>query len=84
MLNQQTPDLRTFFTGKAFPGIEIIQSPFLAMEGKYYAVVGQRVVCSSPFITNYNVFDEMGNTVSNTTAEKVYEYVAMTHMSQSL
>lgn len=77
-----TPDLREHFSRKAFPGFEVTQSPFLSVNGKFYAVVGQHVIRSSPLVTSYNVMDEEGNVASHTTAEKVYSYVAMTHITK--
>lgn len=77
---QQTPDLRKHFSRKAFPKIKVTQSPFLNVNGKSYAVVGQHIIRSSPLFTYYNVIDKAGNAVNNKTAEKVYSYVAMTQM----
>lgn len=73
-------DLREYFSRKAFPEFEITQSPVLEMEGKLYSVVGQHIIRSSPFFVHYSVFDEEGNQANTRIAEKVYHYVAMSHM----
>src|SRR5699024_8728907 len=75
-------DLREHFARKAFPGYEVTQSPFLSVNGKFYTVVGQRVIRSSPLVTSYHVMDEEGNVASHTTAEKVYSYVTMAHITK--
>lgn len=72
---QEILDITGYFQEQALPLMEILQSRFIAVNGKSYAVVGHYTADSSPIITYFDVLDEMGNRADNLTAHTVYSYM---------
>lgn len=75
--------LKKCFREQALPDFKILQSRFIKINGKSYAVVGQKTLNSFLF-SFFDVFDSYGERADAERATAVYKYISMFQITELL